>query len=98
MAPVQRFALLASYPGSAIARHHDAERGHVEIDKYLLRSRNILAMVGEVVEPCVDVHMGGGVNKGTSAAIKLGVVALAREKLGDVLHIRRPIDFGILRA
>lgn len=52
-------------------------------------------MVGEGIQSRVDPDMGGGIDQRTGSALDLGIVALARQKLGHLLHVCFPVYLGI---
>lgn len=49
------------------------------------------------MERTVDVDMGCRIDKGSCTPLNEGIVALAVKDLADLLHIRLPVDLGVLK-
>lgn len=81
--------------GLPVAQHHHAQRRHVQHRKQLLRQQDVLALVGEVVQPGISVDVCARVHQRSGAALDLGVVPLAGDELRDLLHVGSPVDLGI---
>lgn len=90
-----RWADARAHLGLPVAQHHDRQRDHVQHRKELLRQHNVGAPVGEVIESGVRVHMRGRVDQGASAAFDLGIVSLSGDELGNLLHVRDPVNLGV---
>ncbi len=78
-----------------IAGHDDSQGREVEKSKELLGQEDVGALVGEVVEAREDVDVGGRIDQRAGSAADLGVVALARYVLRDLLHVGYPVDLGV---
>lgn len=55
-------------------------------------------MIGDSVEGGIGVHMGGWIHQGSRSALDLCIVALPRHVLGDLFHVRFPIDLGVCKS
>jgi hypothetical protein len=75
--------------------HDGGHCGEVNDGKDALRQEDVAPLVGQVVEGRVEVDVGSGIDEGSGAAPDLGVVALAADKLFDLLHVCLPIDLGV---
>lgn len=75
--------------------HDRGHCGEVNDGKDGLRQEDVAPLVGQVVEGRVEVDVGGGIDEGSGAALDLGVVALATDKLFDLLHVCLPINLGV---
>lgn len=55
-------------------------------------------MVGDSVEGGIGVHVGGWIHEGSRSALDLCIVALSRHVLGNLFHVRFPIDLGVCKS
>lgn len=81
--------------GLPIAQHHHPQRSHVQAGKKLLRQQDIRTLVGQIIQPRVNIHMSRGIHQRPRAALHLGIVSLPVNELRDLLHVGNPVDFRI---
>lgn len=82
----------------AITLHDDGQREQVDAREYVLREADVLAVVREVVQEAIDVHVRSGIHEGSGVAVEFEVVALAGGELRDLLRVGFPVYFRIYLA
>lgn len=58
----------------------------------------VFALIRKVVEERVDVDVSSGVDQGSCPSFDERIVAFAGLVLGDLLHVRFPIDLRVCRG
>ena len=78
-----------------IALQNKPQSPQINKRKDVLRALNVVSVISQLVQLAVNPDMRAGIDERACGAGDFGVVALALEVEGDLLHVGRPVNFSV---
>ena len=79
----------------SIASHNQSKGQKIQDSEQVLCEPNVGPLFRHIIQQAVDVDVDRWIDQRSRVASDFGIVALACDVLGDLLHIRLPVDLGI---